>query len=182
VRYAFCGACEGDESKLAVPTAPSKPYLTDQYEPTDPKLWEQCLKLVNGEKREFTRGERTVHAPNHGRGYRHMPNPKGMAWAVKQYNGFGGNWKGRKEAMTLEEVTALKQQLVAEMRAEWRVLASGGIAVTSTGKLEALQQQGLVERVRQTKRQDYWDLTPQGLKLARELGHVPGVVENERKG
>lgn len=80
--------------------APSKPYLTDKYDPTDPVLWDKVLQVARGDLRYFTRvgpdGPRTINAPNHGRGFRHWPNPKAVAWAIKQYNGYGSGWKGDK--------------------------------------------------------------------------------------
>lgn len=81
----------------AVRNAPSKPHLTDSYDPTNPTLWDKVLMVARGDLREMTRvgpnGPRTIHAPNHGLGYRHWPNPRAVAWAVKQYNGYGGRWK-----------------------------------------------------------------------------------------
>lgn len=79
--------------------APSKPHMTDEWEATDRRLWLRVLDVARGRKREMTRvgpkGPRTIHAPNKGRGFRHWPNPKAMAWAVKQYNGYGGQWEPR---------------------------------------------------------------------------------------
>ncbi len=84
--------------------APSKPYMTDEWEATDRRLWLRVLDVARGRKREMTRvgpkGPRTIHAPNKGRGFRHWPNPKAMAWAVKQYNGYGGQWEPRGEDKT----------------------------------------------------------------------------------
>ena len=52
------------------------------------------LDVAEGSRLELRQGDRTIHAPNEGQGYRNMPaNPKGIAWAIKQYNGFGGNWR-----------------------------------------------------------------------------------------
>lgn len=101
--------------RSAARNAPSKPYLTDEWVPTDERLWTKVLMVARGQKREFTRvgpnGPRTIHAPHHGRGFRHWPNPKAIAWAVKQYNGFGGKWKGRdeEEAVTARAVAARYQ-------------------------------------------------------------------------
>lgn len=95
--------------RFAVRNAPSKPYLTDSYEPTNPTLWEKVLMVARGDLREMTRvgpkGPRTIHAPNHGLGYRHWPNMRAVAWAVKQYNGYGGRWKS-KETDESKGVTA----------------------------------------------------------------------------
>lgn len=98
------------EIRTAEREAPSKPYLTDDWTPTDPRLWEKVLMVAKGRRRQMTRvgpnGPRTIHAPHHGRGFRHWPNPKAVAWAVKQYNGYGGKWKGRDED---EAVTASEE-------------------------------------------------------------------------
>jgi len=89
------------EDLTAERNAPSKPYMTDEWEPTDPRLWLRVLNIAKGRRRQMTRvgpkGPRTIHAPNKGRGFRHWPNQKAVAWAVKQYNGYGGRWKGRDE-------------------------------------------------------------------------------------
>lgn len=80
--------------------APSKPALRDDWAPTNERLWLAVLAVAKGKKRQMSRmspgGElRTIHAPNKGRGFRHWPNEKAVAWAVKQYNGFGGRWRER---------------------------------------------------------------------------------------
>lgn len=93
-----------EDLTAATQNAPSKPYLTDEWEPTDERLWLRVLQVAKGRKREMTRmgpdGPRVIHAPNKGRGFRHWPNPKAVAWAVKQYNGYGGRWKGEGEEST----------------------------------------------------------------------------------
>src|SRR6185369_1223979 len=98
------------ESRTSVRNAPSKPYMTDQWEPTDARLWQKVLMVAKGRRRQMTRvgpnGPRTIHAPNHGRGFRHWPNQKAVAWAVKQYNGYGGKWKGQNENGEEEVTTA----------------------------------------------------------------------------
>jgi hypothetical protein len=92
---------------IAAQNAPSKPYLTDTYNATDQNLWERVLMVARGDLRYMTRvgpnGPRTIHAPNHGLGYRHWPNMRAVAWAVKQYNGYGGRWKSKDKG---KEVTA----------------------------------------------------------------------------
>lgn len=102
------------EDVSAAQNAPSKPYLTDDWVPTDERLWLRVLNVAKGRRRQMTRvgpnGPRTIHAPHHGRGFRHWPNPKAVAWAVKQYNGFGGRWKGRDE----QEVKASTEDSVYE--------------------------------------------------------------------
>jgi hypothetical protein len=79
--------------------APSKPSLDDNKQPTNPELWRQVLDVASGERKVLTGiGGRTIHAPNHGRGFRNMPaNPHGIGWAIKQYNAYGGGWKPQKE-------------------------------------------------------------------------------------
>src|SRR5688572_19091026 len=139
-------------SRTAERNAPSKPYLTDEYEPTDEKLWERCLEVVNGERREYTQSGRTIHAPNDGIGYLHMPNPKGPAWAERQYNGFGGGWKAKKAAN--------------EHMAELRVLARGGVVPALPGQLDALGRQGLARVAGEAHGRVYWDVTAKGARLA----------------
>lgn len=91
-------------SKTAVKTKPSYPHLTDEYTPTDENLWKVVLEVAKGDRMDYTRAGRTIHSPNEGQGYRNMPhNPKGIAWAVKQYNGFGANWKPVKELKEASE-------------------------------------------------------------------------------
>lgn len=89
--------------------APSKPAPTDTWDPTNEKLWLAVLQVAKGKKRQMSKvapgGDlRTIHAPNKGRGFRHWPNPKAIAWAVKQYKGFGGRWreKGKEVEASLD--------------------------------------------------------------------------------
>jgi hypothetical protein len=77
--------------------APYKPLPEDNYEPTNETLWKQVLELTRGERKVIRFQDKEYHAPNNGRGWKHWPSPKGVAWAVKQYNGLGGGWKSRKE-------------------------------------------------------------------------------------
>lgn len=85
---------------VAVKRKPSFPNLVDEYEPTDPALWERVLEVASGDRRDYTQGDRTINSPNDGRGYRGMPsNPKGIAWAVKQYKGFDGNFRKQADAI-----------------------------------------------------------------------------------
>lgn len=155
IRYAVCASCNG---KQAVRHAPSKPHLTDEYAPTDEHLWEKCLEVVNGERRQFTEGGRTINAPNDGRGYDHMPNPNGIAWAVKQYNGFGGGWKRRKE------VEAHTHAL--------RVMAHGGSVSAPAGQLDVLAQAGLIRATGEAHGRVYWAITARGGRLV-----MAGLVE-----
>ena len=152
VRYAVCEACL---RRTAVRNAPSEPYFTDEYKPTDPELWARCLEVVNGKRRWYTQSGRTINAPNNGRGYEHMPNPKGIAWAVKQYNGFGGGWKSRKDDVT--------------STAALRILAHGDVVVARPGELEDLKREGLARVSGKAHGRVYWDSTPRGLRVARTI-------------
>lgn len=136
--------------------APSEPYPTDEYGATDRHLWKACLDVASGDKREYTEGGRTIHSPNDGRGYRNMPaNPNGIAWAVKQYNGFGGAWKGHREAL--------------DHLAELRVMAHGGVVQAPPGKLGALAKTGLVKLAGRSPAGDFWDITPKGLRVVEAI-------------
>ena len=82
--------------KIAVKTKPSFPNPKDTQAPTNQSLWDSVLEVASGQRMEMRQGDRVIHSPNNGRGYRNMPhNPNGIAWAVKQYKGFGGNWKNK---------------------------------------------------------------------------------------
>lgn len=136
----------------AVKTKPSFPNPVDEYKPTDENLWKIVLEVASGKRLEFRRGDRTIHAPNGTRGYRNMPNnPQGIAWAVKQYNGFGANWKGKEE----------------KKEAMWSGLArmaAGGVEITEGVPLEAAEalSEGLVRLASQVGGRCYWDLTEEG--------------------
>lgn len=160
-------------SENAPPTKPAKPYFTDEYGPTDPKLWEKVLEVARGQRRYFTRSERTIHAPHEGRGFRHWPNPRAVAWAVKQYNGFNGGWKKK-------DVTG--SQLLVQARLS-------GILATKTATLEheaaeQLREGGLVRLDRTQGDWHYWATTYQGARLVRaslgeELKHkMHDLLEN----
>lgn len=149
IRYAVCDSC----SRTAQRNRPSKPYFTDEYEPTNETLWERVLEVVNGKRRQYTQSGRTINSPNHGRGYRHMPNPKGIAWAVKQYKGFGGGWKARKED-------------VVAHTAELRIMARGGVVVARPGELDALGTLGLARVASEAHGRVYWDVTAKGQRVA----------------
>lgn len=150
VRYAVCAGCE----KTAVKTKPSYPYPTDEHAATNENLWKRVLEVASGRLREFTQGDRTIHAPNDGRGFRKMPaNPNGIAWAVKQYNGFGGAWRNQKE----EKVAAQSPLL--------RVLAAGGVAVSEGGEFDALARAGFIQLSGEQGTRRYWDITEQGRRV-----------------
>jgi hypothetical protein len=110
--YGVCSNCQTPEEKAAAKaemnaaieealasiktaaTKPSLPQPVDEYQPTDQNLWKTVLEVASGDRLKYERNDRTINAPNGTRGYRNMPhNPKGIAWAVKQYKGFGGHFK-----------------------------------------------------------------------------------------
>lgn len=139
----------------AVKTKPSFPNPVDEYKPTDESLWRIVLEVASGKRLEYRRGERTIHSPNGTRGYRNMPNnPQGIAWAVKQYNGFGANWKNKSEAK----------------EAMWNGLlrmAAGGVEMTEGTPLEAAEAlgDGFVRLASQVGERCYWDLTEKGYSV-----------------
>lgn len=142
--------------KRAVKRAPSESYLTDEYGATDRHLWKACLDVASGERRDFTESGRTIHAPNDGRGFRNMPaNPNGIAWAVKQYNGFGGAWKPDRKAI--------------DHLGQLQVMANGGVVQTPKGGLAALARRGLVKLAGRGVSGDYWDITEAGHRVVREI-------------
>ncbi len=98
-------------AKIAVPSAPAYWHLTDDHVPTNPTLWQVVLDVARGKRREYTQGDRTIHSPNRCKGFKHWPNPRGIAWAIKQYNGFGGNWKGLEEVKMAKDVDSLSRYL-----------------------------------------------------------------------
>jgi len=137
--------------RWAVKTKPSYPNLVDEYTPTDPALWEVVLDVASGDRLEYTRGDRTIHSPNEGRGYRNMPhNPKGIAWAVKQYNGFGSNWKQARWGVRLHR------------------MACGSVEVTEgpdTVEGARMASEGLLRLSSEVNGKSYWDLTPKGFRV-----------------
>lgn len=146
--------------KVAAKTEPSLPQLSDKYEATNLSLWKDVLDVASGERRELTLNDRTIHSPNEGRGYRNMPhNPKGIAWAVKQYKGFGGNFRGQKEAA-----------IPGPWEARMRRMAAGGVECTAaegeTAEAHSLVSQGLLRLASSVGSRHYWDLTEEGLKVA----------------
>jgi hypothetical protein len=153
--------------------APSKPYMTDEWKPSDERLWLKVLMVAKGRKREMTRvgpnGPRTIHAPNHGRGFRHWPNPKAVAWAVKQYNGYGGRWKGRDEEG--QEVTTKASRDVLPQQTMLEQMRLGAILTTSESTPEhhsmiELERRDLVQLVEASdaRQEFYWDITYEGLR------------------
>lgn len=128
--------------------APTQPYLTDEYRPTNGHLWQSVLDVAKGERREFRLGERTIHAPNEGRGFYPWPHPNGIAWAVKQYNGFNGGWS-RKEA-----------GIAARMR-EGATIATEAGSYEHTA-VELLKTDGLVRLASTSGPWHYWEPTYRG--------------------
>lgn len=68
------------------------------------------MEVARGDRREFSQGETTIHAPNEGRGFRVWPSPRATAWAVKQYNNFGGGWKGASKTAAMLPAKWFKSQ------------------------------------------------------------------------
>lgn len=73
------------------------PLPQDKYLPSNEWLWEQCLDLARGKRKVLRYQDKEIHGPRNGHGWRHWPAPRGVAWAVKQYNNLGGTWKDKKE-------------------------------------------------------------------------------------
>lgn len=115
--------------------APSFPNLTDEYEPTNPTLWEKVKQVARGDKEDLTLGSRTITKPS---GYT-WPSPPASAWAVKQYNGFGGGWR---------------------KTSHWRILEAGGIVIAETEAdkacMQRLAQRGFTQKVGSC----HWEGTP----------------------
>lgn len=138
-----------------VSAAPSLPYPTDEYAPTNANLWEKCLEVARGDRRDFTQGGRTINSPNKGKGYYPWPHPKGIAWAVKQYNGFNGGWKRNKEAAS-----------------PLLIRAAAGFLATQPGseehhETEVLRVRGLVRCASVGAGWHYWAVTYKGARLVR---------------
>jgi len=148
-------------SVVAVKTKPSFPNPRDKYEPTDPNLWKIVLEVASGKRLEYRRGERTIHSPNGTRGYRNMPNnPNGIAWAVKQYNGFNGNWKEREASVKVARYDHWDQRLVR--------MAHGGVEVTEGSDTTGAQERaslGLLRLASVQGDRHYWDITEKGLRM-----------------
>ena len=180
------------EDHRAERNAPSKPYLTDEWVPTDPRLWTKVLMVAKGRRREMTRvgpdGPRTIHAPNNGRGFRHWPNQRAVAWAVKQYNGYGGRWKGKDEAtvMASQNLVTLQERLAQRLLGRFQGISEGlnpfqvqALEAMRTGSvlttpddshehlwMLALEDQGLARLVEAniSREESYWDITRKGAR------------------
>jgi hypothetical protein len=164
--------------KTAVKTKPSLPGLVDKYEPTDENLWKLVLEVASGKRLKYERSGREINAPNGTRGYDNMPhNPNGIAWAVKQYKGFGGNFKNRKEAADkVPEGLADDAPKALDKEASWEKrlerMAAGGIEVTVGADAEAqrLAAEGTIRLASQDGLRWYWDLTEKGRQAALDGG------------
>lgn len=143
----------------APPAKPAKPYQTDEYGATNEHLWEKVLQVARGDRRQFSYGDRTIHAPNHGRGFRHWPSPKATAWAVKQYNGFNGGWK-KKDLEQREAGLKLLQQ------AGLGILATK-VATEEQTAAEELKKSGYVRLARVQGDWHYWTATWAGGRILR---------------
>lgn len=165
----------------AAKSAPSTPGLSDEWEPTNASLWERVLDVARGELRSFSQGDRTINSPNNGQGYYPWPHPKGIAWAVKQYNGFGGKWRGRREAS--EEVLVIPVHMLPRYDAYLRTMGEleklyAGTATTKEGsdrhtELLRMRQAGWVRHSAVGPQgHHYWEITGAGAKaLHQERWH-----------
>jgi len=133
--------------------APSTPNPSGDWKATDRSLWKSVLEVASGGKRHLTRGDRTINSPNNGSGYRNMPqNPMGIAWAVKQYNGFGGNWGKKAAFLTPMRLGAVVVTVPIEEQ-HWM--------------LWHLQKQGLVKLASVASPRHYWEITHEGARIVR---------------
>lgn len=139
--------------------APSKPHLTDEYEPTNERLWQSVLDVARGTKQQLTLGGRTINSPNEGKGFYPWPQPNAMAWAVKQYNGFGGGWR-RKASTTLS------------LMARGAVLTTK-VATADHQRMQEFQAHGLV-RLTKSGVWHYWDITAKGAQVVKALHRTQG--------
>lgn len=79
--------------------------MADEWEPTNPELWQRVQDLAQGIRKTLdVGGGKVYHAPNDGAGYRQWPSPKATGWAVKIYNLAGGMW--RRKASVAERVAS----------------------------------------------------------------------------
>lgn len=128
-------------SKTAVKRAPSFPYLTDEYEPTNEALWEKVKAVARGDAEKLTVGGRTITKP---KAKYIWPSPPASAWAIKQYNGFGGGWR----------------KTGAE-RAALRILLAGGLVTTQKpeehARMQKLADKGLAKLIRESPKGMVWE-------------------------
>jgi len=97
------------------------PLPQDNHEPTNDWLWEQCLKLVRGERHDLRYQDKVIQGPNDGHGWKHWPAPKGVAWAVKQYNNLGGGWRNKKTGASIKfaGLGDTLEQLMTSLISHW---------------------------------------------------------------
>lgn len=163
-----------DYQKEATKSKPSFPNLVDEYQPTNERLWKDVLDVASGGRRDLTILDRTINSPNDGRGYRGMPsNPKGIAWAIKQYKGFGGGFKKRTSS---EEGTVVRtlgsprfpKKDVSDFGWGQRLarMAAGGIEVTEGQDPEAIRliAEGKIKLAGTRGPRCYWDLVHSGVQ------------------
>jgi len=196
------------EDLVAKQDAPSKPYLTDQYDAVDRNLWEKVMQVAKGERRYFTRvgpnGERTINAPNNGQGFRKWPSQKAVAWAIKQYKGFGGQWRGDKEAAEETLVRAIEagqldhsahiEAMSLYQREALDLMHSGSLITTKEGSdqhywMLDLHDRHLVSSIPSSSNH-VWDLTAEGARvfvaglehdLVRKMDHLLNTVPYDGK-
>lgn len=161
-----------------VQAAPSFPHLTDEWEPTNENLWGRVLEVARGDAKRYQQGDRVINSPNRGRGYYPWPHPKGIAWAVKQYNGFGGKWRGRqKEATDLEtpEGILIPLHMLPRYHAYAQTMGRleqlyAGTATTKEGddshsQLLSMRSAGWARlNSRGPRGHHYWEITGSGIK------------------
>ncbi len=120
--------------------APSFPHLMDQYEPTNLALWEKVKAVARGDSESMTLGNRTINKPTTKFVW---PSPPASAWAIKQYNGFGGGW--RKTSV-------------------FEILEAGGVVVASTEdeqiRLRRLSERGLARKIGENRGSELWEGLP----------------------
>lgn len=130
--------------------SPSFRHLTDEYEPTNPTLWERIKEVARGDKPSYSSGGHTVTKPSN---WARWPNPPASAWAVKQYNEFGGTWK--KKGAT---------------RTALRIFLAGGIVTTQTPdeeqRLQDLANKGLAFKSSVSGKYGIWEAGPRLIRAA----------------
>ena len=159
------------EDLQAAQNAPDKPYLTDEYKAVDKNLWDMVMQVAKGERRYLTRGgpngERTINAPNNGQGFHKWPSQKAVAWAIKQYKGFGGQWKGDDEKQAADVHTEAMRHY---QRRVLDFMRTGSLITTATGTddhswMLDLQDQHLVNQVHVADGNHVCDITAEGVRV-----------------
>jgi len=177
------------EDLQATQNAPDKPALTDEYKAVDKNLWDIVMQVAKGERHDFTRGgpngDRTINAPNEGQGFRKWPSQKAVAWAIKQYKGFGGQWKGDDEKNASEDNESFVQAVALRyasadvshteamrhyQRSVLDFMRTGSLITTATGTddhywMLDLRDQALVNQVHAAEGSHVWDITAKGVRV-----------------